>query len=152
MQLQDKVAVVTGASDGIGLACARRFATEGARVVLADINTAKGEREAAALREVGHHAMFVACDVGSKAEVQATVDAVVEQWGRVDCLLANAGIVHVESFLDLEEDDFDRVLRTNLKGIIVNKYRQNGTFFKDNTEKVNLFNNWIQRQRQSASK
>ncbi len=68
MRLKDKVAVVTGAAAGIGLACARRFAAEGAKVVLADIDGAKGAAAAAAIAESGGAARFIACEVGAKAE------------------------------------------------------------------------------------
>ncbi len=119
MRLEDKITIITGAADGIGLACAARFAREGARVMLADINAEKGEAEAEKLREAGHDARFLACDVGDKRAVDALVEAAVGAWGRLDCAVANAGIVHVADFLDLEEADFDRVLRVNLKGVFL---------------------------------
>ena len=69
MRLKDKVTVITGAAGGIGLACARRFAREGAKVVISDIDVAAGERAAEALQADGADALFVACDVGDKAQV-----------------------------------------------------------------------------------
>jgi len=119
MRLQDKVTIFTGAADGIGLACAKRFCAEGAKVVLSDINDAKGEAEATELKESDHHAEFAYCDVSEKSDVEKLVDAALTHRGRLDCLVANAGIVHVAGFLELEEKDFDRVLRTNLKGIFL---------------------------------
>lgn len=116
MRLKDKVAVITGAAGGIGFACAERFAKEGAKVVLSDVNAAEGEASAAKIREAGGEARFVACDVGDKAQVTALMDAAVEAYGRIDSLVANAGIVHAAPFLEFEEEDFDRVLRVNLKG------------------------------------
>ncbi len=119
MRLKDQVAVITGAAAGIGLACARRFAAEGARVVLADVNTAAGEEAAEELQASGADALFVTCDVGDKAQVDALIDSAVAAFGKLDCVVANAGIVHACDFLELEEADFDRVLRVNLKGVFL---------------------------------
>lgn len=119
MRLKDKVAVVTGAAAGIGLACAQRLASEGAKVVLSDVSVEKGEQAAEALQETGADAIFIACDVGDKAQVDALIAGAVAAFGRLDCVIANAGIVHACDFLDLEEDDFDRVLRVNLKGVFL---------------------------------
>lgn len=111
MRLQNKVAVVTGAAQGIGLAIARRFAAEGARLMLADVGV---ERGAAAAAELG--AAFQPCDVGDGASAEALVAATVDRYGRIDILVNNAGILQAADFLDLSEADFDRVLRVNLKG------------------------------------
>jgi len=119
MRLADKVALVTGAAQGIGRACAEVFAKEGARVVLADVSEEAGRAAAAALAAAGHEALFVRCDVARKAEVEAAVAAAVRAFGRLDVLVANAGIVHAAEFLDLEEADFDRVLAVNLKGVFL---------------------------------
>ncbi len=119
MRLKDKVAVVTGAAAGIGLACARRFAAEGAKVVLADIDAEKGAAAAAAIAESGAEARFIACDVGDKAEVDAMIAGAAAAYGGLDCAIANAGIVHACEFLELAEEDFDRVIRVNLKGVFL---------------------------------
>ena len=119
MALQDKVTVITGAARGIGLACAQRFARDGAKVVLSDVEVAAGERAAEALQAEGADALFVACDVGDKAQVTALMDSAVAAFGRLDCVIANAGIVHACDFLELEEADFDRVIRVNLKGVFL---------------------------------
>lgn len=113
MQLQDKVALVTGAASGIGFAIAAAFVAEGAKVLLADVNREKGE---AAARSLGDAAAFTVCDVGDKASATAAVAAAVARFGRLDILVNNAGIIHPAEFLDLAEEDFDRVLRVNLKG------------------------------------
>ena len=113
MQLKDKVALITGAAQGIGLACAEAFAREGAKVMLADLDEAK---VGAAARKIGTSAASVACDVSKKAAVDAAVAATVATFGRLDILVANAGIVHAAEFLEVQEADFDRVLGVNLKG------------------------------------
>jgi glucose 1-dehydrogenase len=119
VRLADKAALVTGAAQGIGLACAQAFAREGAQVVIADVNDAAGRREALRLRSEGLRVSFVACDVSRKDQVDAAIRAVVDEFGAIDVLVANAGIVHAAEFLDLEEADFDRVLAVNLKGIFL---------------------------------
>jgi NAD(P)-dependent dehydrogenase (short-subunit alcohol dehydrogenase family) len=116
MRLSGKVALVTGAAQGIGLACARLFASEGASVVLADLNEDAGRKAAQAL---GTNAVFQRCDVSSKSSVDAAVAFAVAEYQALDILVANAGIVHAADFLDLQEADFDRVLAVNLKGIFL---------------------------------
>ena len=115
MRLQDRIAIVTGAARGIGRAIAEAYIREGAKVVLADINADLGAATAAEIGRDGE-ARFIACDVGDKAQVEALVAATVEAHGGVDILVNNAGIIHSDELLDLAEDDFDRVLRVNLKG------------------------------------
>ena len=119
MRLEDKVAIVTGAATGIGRACAERFASEGAKVVVSDVDATTGEEVAEAIQAKGGDAIFVACDVGDKSQVDALIESAVAAFGRLDCVIANAGIVHPCDFLDLEEQDFDRVLRVNLKGVFL---------------------------------
>ncbi len=115
MKLKDRIAIVTGAAQGIGAACAAAFVREGAKVVLSDVS-AKGAETAKAL---GPAASFVACDVGDSAQVNALVAAAVAAHGRLDLMVSNAGISHVAEFLDLAEADWDRVIRTNLKGVFL---------------------------------
>jgi NAD(P)-dependent dehydrogenase (short-subunit alcohol dehydrogenase family) len=90
LRLQDKVALVTGSGSGIGKAIAECFAAEGARVVVAEINTATGQQVADLLRFRGQQAHFVPCDVTREQEVQAAVDFAVGEWGRLDILVNNA--------------------------------------------------------------
>ena len=109
--LQGRVVIVTGAAQGIGEACARRFAREGARVVIADVADARGQALADELQAEYRH-----CDVGDKAQVDALVAQVLAAHGRIDVLVNNAGIFKAADFLDVTEADFDAVLRVNLKG------------------------------------
>lgn len=114
--LQGKVSLITGAASGIGEACARLFAQQGAQVVLADVQRERGQTLAAELRSQGYSAGFVPCDVGRKADVDALIDNVLQAFGRIDVLVSNAGIFKAAPFLEVSEADFDEVLRVNLKG------------------------------------
>lgn len=116
MLLEGKTAIVTGAAQGIGRACADRLAREGARVVLADLNVRETARAVDAIKAAGGDASARVCDVSKKADVGALVAAAVATYGRVDLLVNNAGVVDDCPFLDLPEAEFDRIIATNLKG------------------------------------
>ena len=115
MLLEKKVAIVTGGARGIGQAVARRFLVEGARVVLADVDDEAADAAAAELKPLGE-VVAVACDVGERLDIRNLIAETIDAFGRIDVLVNNAGIVFGASFLELEEEDFDRVLRVNLKG------------------------------------
>jgi glucose 1-dehydrogenase len=119
MRLEGRVALVTGGAQGIGLACAEALASEGAAVLVTDVNEAAGGKGLERLRAQGARAEYLHCDVSRKDEVDGAVALCVERFGRLDILVANAGVVHAAEFLDLEEADFDRVLAVNLKGIFL---------------------------------
>jgi len=114
-RLTDRVAIVTGAARGIGLAIAQRFADEGATVVMADLAAATLSEAAAAVPG----ATTVVADVSRKADVARVVEAAAARTGRIDILVNNAGITHACDFLDLAEADFDRVLGVNLKSMFL---------------------------------
>jgi NAD(P)-dependent dehydrogenase (short-subunit alcohol dehydrogenase family) len=109
--LSGRVCIVTGAAQGIGEACVRRFAREGAKVVVTDIADEHGQ---ALAQELG--GLYLHCDVGDKAQVDAAVAQVMHTHGRIDVLVNNAGIFRAADFLDVTEADYDAVLRVNLKG------------------------------------
>ena len=116
MLLEDRIAIVTGAAQGIGRACAVRLAEEGAKVIVADVNDEGGTATAAAIRKGGGAAQFVDCDISEKLDVHNLVAKTLEVHGRIDVLVNNAGVVDDVPFLDLSEDEYDRILRINLKG------------------------------------
>lgn len=113
MRFSGQSVIVTGAARGIGRACAAAFIAEGARVALLDVDEAGGAAAAAAL---GAKAAFYPCDVGDGPAVRACVDKVAAAQNGIDVLVNNAAIIHAADFLDLDEADFDRVLRVNLRG------------------------------------
>lgn len=111
MKLKDRVAIVTGAARGIGLAVAERFVADGARVVMCDVLDEIGVREASRIRATYHH-----CDVSKSKDVNAIISAVARDHGAVDILVNNAGVNMGRDFLEVTEEDFDHVLGINLKG------------------------------------
>jgi len=117
MQLEDKVAIITGASRGIGSEIARRFAREGAKVV---INYNLSEKRASQLvdeiRKSGGEAIMVKADVSRADEVKQLVRQTVEKFGRIDILVNNAGVLFQRTFLDATEDIWDKTIDINLKG------------------------------------
>jgi glucose 1-dehydrogenase len=114
--LGGRVVVITGGSQGIGEACARRLVRDGAAVALWDVADGAGEALAAELRSVGGNAIYQHCDVARKAEVDAALAATMAALGPVDGLVNNAGIFKAATFLDITEADWDAVIDVNLKG------------------------------------
>jgi NAD(P)-dependent dehydrogenase (short-subunit alcohol dehydrogenase family) len=114
--LEGKTAIVTGGARGIGLAIAKRYVAEGARVVIADIDESTGKAAAAAL---GAAARFVRTDVGAAGDARNVIAEALGFAGDIDILVNNAGIIHTADFLDIAEADFDRVMRINIKGMFL---------------------------------
>jgi NAD(P)-dependent dehydrogenase (short-subunit alcohol dehydrogenase family) len=116
--LEGKVALVTGGGSGIGRASALTFAREGARVVVADLNTTGGEETAHRITMSGGEAIFVNVDVAKSEQVKAMVDTAVSTFDRLDCACNNAGIAGTQaSTAECSEETWDRVIRVNLKGV-----------------------------------
>ncbi len=115
MKLLDKVAIVTGGSKGIGLGCSRVFAKHGCRVVIAARGAEAGQAVEKELIEAGHQALFVATDVTREEEMRRLVDTAVERFGRLDCIVNNAGW-HPPTMTidDISVEDFENLLRLNL--------------------------------------
>ena len=114
--LDERVIVITGAAQGIGAACAERFAQDGASVALWDVNDAAAGALAQLISQRGQRAACFHCDVSRKADVDAALAATLTTFGRVDALINNAGIFKAANFLDITEADWDAVLDVNLKG------------------------------------
>jgi 3-oxoacyl-[acyl-carrier protein] reductase len=116
-RLADRVALITGAAAGIGRAAAERFAAEGARVMVADVEAAAGEAVAAAISRRGGRADFVAADVSREADARRMVETTVARFGRLDILFNNAGIGRFVPFDRLEPAEWDRVLAVDLRAV-----------------------------------
>ena len=116
MPLKGKVAIITGAAMGIGRACAHRFAYEGAKIIIADIDEDSGKTVEDELKNRGAEAEFVHCNVSEKLDVHNLVATALESFGKVDILLNAATVRDDSPFLSLSEDEFNAVLDVNLKG------------------------------------
>lgn len=118
-RLRAKTALITGAASGIGLATAAWFCREGAAVMLADNQADRAEDEAAKLRAAGHRAVSVAVDVTRSDQVRAAVEFAAREFGRLDVLFANAGIGYTGDLVNTTDDDWDRVMAVNARGVFV---------------------------------
>jgi 3-oxoacyl-[acyl-carrier protein] reductase len=117
MRLEDKVAIITGAGRGIGQATAVKFAREGARVVVSDLDPESIEETVRLCKETRGEAFGFVADVRDMQALNRMVEATLARWGRVDCLVNNAGIVMDAQFKNMTEEQFDRVIEINLKGV-----------------------------------
>lgn len=116
--LADRVALVTGGGSGIGRAAALLFAREGAKVVVADVQTEGGSETVELIQNAGGQAIFVGCDVSKSADVKALVDKCVQTYARLDCAFNNAGILgEMGKTAECSEENYDRLMAVNLKGV-----------------------------------
>ena len=114
LDLEGKVAIVTGGSAGIGRGIVERLVEEGAHAVIVDINIEEAEKAAAV---IGRQTLAVKMDVTKKAEVDAAVQTVLDKYGQIDILVNNAALSWPQRFVDMEEEDWDRMCDVNLKGV-----------------------------------
>ena len=117
MRLLNKVAIITGGSNGIGLATVTRFIEEGAKVVIADLDEAQGKVMEAGLIEEGKDVYYVQVDVANRESVQNMVKAVIAKYGKIDILVNNAGITSDAVLTKMTEEQFDAVMDVNVKGV-----------------------------------
>ena len=130
MRLKDKVAIITGAARGIGKASAEIFTREGAKVIIWDLLD-EGEETAASLRDQGYEAIFKKVNTTDRAMVEAEVQEIINQYGRIDILVNNAGITRDASFLKMSYAQWDQVIDVNLNGVF-NCTKAVAPFMKEN--------------------
>ncbi|MFP4082169.1 MAG: SDR family NAD(P)-dependent oxidoreductase [Candidatus Aminicenantes bacterium] len=117
ISLEKKVAVITGAASGIGLAAARRMAQAGAQVAVVDIDDVKGKEAVREIEKIGTRVKFYRCDVTSYSDCRKTADLVYKEFGRMDILFNNAGVISRRNTVDLKEKEWDKVVAADLKSI-----------------------------------
>jgi NAD(P)-dependent dehydrogenase (short-subunit alcohol dehydrogenase family) len=116
MRLENKVAIVTGGRRGMGKAHALALAKQGAKVVVSDLSLEDCQKVVEEIKNQGGEGLAVKCDVSQKHEVEAMVKKTIDQWGKIDVLVNNAGIVEFVPFLEMKEENWDRMMAINLKG------------------------------------
>jgi NAD(P)-dependent dehydrogenase (short-subunit alcohol dehydrogenase family) len=118
MRLQDKTAIITGAAMGIGRACAEKFAEEGARLIMSDVQAQEGQAVANDIREAGGEARFVEADVRHREHNEALIEQCLDTYGRLDILFCNAGITLAKKLTESTDEEIDRVFDVNVKGLM----------------------------------
>jgi len=116
MRFQGKVVIITGATKGIGEACAHEFAKEGAKVVVTGRSVDLGEQVVSVIRADGGDAYFVRCDIGQISQIATLIDETVNHYGTIDVVVNNAGVNHSADFFEIREEDWDWVMSVDLKG------------------------------------
>lgn len=119
MAFENKVVIVTGGANGIGKAIAVAYAEEGAHVVLADVDDTKGKEVVTAIKEKKGDAIFVQTDVRKVESIERLIDQTIDQFGRIDILINNAGVSKFKSFFELSVEEFDDVINTNLRSVFL---------------------------------
>jgi NAD(P)-dependent dehydrogenase (short-subunit alcohol dehydrogenase family) len=119
MILKNKIAIVTGARQGIGQGIALALAKEGCQVVVSDINLADCQKVVTEVEKFGVKGLAIQCDVSKKAEVDKLIEETVKKFGQLDILVNNAGIYPFKPFMDMTEVDWDMVMAVNLKGVFL---------------------------------
>lgn len=119
MRLQDRVVMVTGGAQGLGEGIARRMAIEGATLVIADMNGALATSIADSLKSEGHQALAVTVDVAERPQVQAAIQRAVDTFGKLDVMFNNAGFNKPVPFMEVDENNFNSIMRVNAYGVMV---------------------------------
>jgi 3-oxoacyl-[acyl-carrier protein] reductase len=119
MQLENKVAVITGSGQGLGMAMAWGMAQEGAKIIITDINSEKGKATTEELKKAGYFAEFVYCDVRQKKDVQFLVSEVIRIFNRIDILINNAGLAKIGPIDAISEEDWDICIGVDVKGVFL---------------------------------
>jgi 3-oxoacyl-[acyl-carrier protein] reductase len=137
MKFQGKVSIVTGGGAGIGEAIALAFAREGAHVAIWDLDGNRAEKVSSTIQEMGHKSIAIQMSVANAREVNASVQRVLREYGRIDILINNAGICQVvPSLEEIKEEDWDRVLAVNLKGVFLCSKAVMGVMKKQKAGKI----------------
>ena len=119
MQIKGRVALITGSASGMGRGTAEVMAQHGVKIVINDVDQSKVDEVVKGIKEAGGEAMGVVADITNKAEVEAMFKQVVDTYGRIDILVNNAGIFRDKAFLKMTEEDWDKVLDVDLKGVFL---------------------------------
>lgn len=119
MRFKDKVCVVTGGGSGIGKASCKRFAQEGGKVVVVDLNEQHGNETVQEIIHAKGEAIFAKCDVGNPNEIRAAIKATVDKWGKIDVVVNDAAMMTFKPIVDLPDEDFDKVLNVNLRSVFL---------------------------------
>lgn len=119
MRFKDKVCLVTGGGSGIGRSTCERFAREGGKVIVVDIDEEHGNQAVQAITSAGGQAIFAKADVSVSAEVRAAVKAAVDRWGKIDVLVNNAAIMTFEPVVHLDDEQWDKVIAVNLRSVFL---------------------------------
>ena len=119
MRLKDRVAIVTGAAQGIGKGICLRLAREGADIVAVDLSVERTQSTVEAVRELGRKCTALKADVRIRQEVASVVEKTVGEFGKIDILVNNAGAAAFQPFMDIKDEDWDLILDTNAKGVFI---------------------------------
>jgi len=119
MRLKDKIAVITGSGSGIGRAIALAFSREGAKTIIADWSKESGEETVEQIKKQGGEAVFVKTDVSKSSDIDKMVKTCLDNFGRVDILVNNAGIYRTYDLHEMSEEDWDKIIDINLKGVFL---------------------------------
>ena len=119
MRFNQKICFVTGGGSGIGRATCMKFAKEGARTVVVDLNKDTASETVRLINEMGGEAIFLTGDVSSSADVTAAIDATIRKWERIDVLVNNAAIMTFTPVIELEDAEWDRVIANNLRSVFL---------------------------------